>query len=233
MKFTHSFQSRSFCGASFDTNLHFWKMITRPFLYFLLLLVVIVCYAHSQAPTSTYVIEKDFFNVMKPGQFSIYGSSEQQLQYRIQSQFAFGHSLELFAYPSNELIAKLKSPWLHLLYKANISVFDTKLNQWIDGQIRKHFTFFDDKYTIEWNGKTIIMETKFASLTTEFRYQNQEIKLASFSKRLISFVWSNKYDLELFSNELPEAIYIMALAAKDHTDSQAAKNSGSSRSRKS
>ncbi|CAF4109741.1 unnamed protein product [Rotaria sp. Silwood2] len=166
---------------------------------------------------------------MKAGQFSIYDPGEQQLHYRIQSQIALWQILELVAYPSNQVIAKLNSRWHTLLYEATISIFDSQSNQWIDGQIRKHLTFFGDKYTIEWNGKSMVMETKFLSFTTKFRDENQGNMLAEFRMRWTSLFWFKKYDLEIFSKEVPETIYIMALAAKDHNDSQAKKSSGSTR----
>ncbi len=105
---------------------------------------------------------------MKAGQFSIYDSNEQQLQYRIESQYALWQISELVEHPSNKVIAKLHMRWLALLYDANISIFDSSSNEWIHGRIRRHFQFFGDQYTIEWNGKTIVMETKIFSLTTNF-----------------------------------------------------------------
>ncbi|CAF4024394.1 unnamed protein product [Rotaria sp. Silwood1] len=194
------------------------KMFIHSFIYLLLLLSFIGIVVYSQNVIKFYVIKKDFFNIIKASQFSIYDPREQQLYYRIQSKLALQQVLELIEYPSNQVIAKLNSRWDILLYKATISIFDSQSNQWIDGQIRQHFKLFGDKYTIEWNGESIVMETKFASFTTKFRDQNQDNILAKFRMRWFSVLGSNKYDLEIFSRQVPDSIYIFALAAKDYND---------------
>ncbi|CAF1429514.1 unnamed protein product [Adineta steineri] len=91
--------------------------------------------------------------------------------------------------------------WLALLYEANISIFDSSSNQWMNGRIRRHFKFFGDQYTIEWNEET------------------------QFRRRWISLLRMSKYDLEIFSKQIPDAIYILALATKDHNTAQASKRS--------
>lgn len=194
-----------------------------------LLLVVFVIFTPSTNVTGNYVITKDLFTVLKAGQFSVYNADEQQLQYRIQSQYSLWQIIRLVSYPSNEIIAKLEMRWVALLYEANISVFDSSSNQWTNGRIRRKFQFFGDQYTIEWNGENIVMETNLFSLTTKFHYQNQEIILAEFRRRWISLIWKNKYDLEIFSKQIPHAIYLLALAAKDHNTSQSSRSSRSSR----
>ncbi|UJR12371.1 hypothetical protein I4U23_016548 [Adineta vaga] len=190
----------------------------------LFLLIFFIRFGQSRNVTGNYVITKDWFTVLKAGQFSIYDSNEQQLHYRIESQYALWQISELVEHPSNKVIGKLHMRWLALLYNANISIFDSSSNEWLHGRIRKHFQFFGDHYTIEWNGKTIVMETKVFSLTTTFYYQNQETLLAQFHRRWISFIWRNKYDLEIFSKQIPDAIYILALIARDHNISQSLKS---------
>ncbi|CAF2155679.1 unnamed protein product [Rotaria magnacalcarata] len=206
------------------------KILHQPLVYLLLVCLLLVftfigTLVYSENVAATYTVNKDFFNVMKAPQFSIYDASEQQLHYRIQSKFSLWHIIEIISYPSNELIAKLRSQWFIWLYAANISIFDSPSNQWINGSIHKNLAFFGDKYTIVWNGKVIVMETKFASLITKFHDQQQGNLSAKFHKRWISFVWSDKYDLEIFSKEIPDTLYMLALAAKDYTDSQAQKDS--------
>ncbi|CAF0735948.1 unnamed protein product [Adineta steineri] len=205
------------------------KIFIQASFFTLFLLIYYIIFARSQNVTGNYVITKDFFTILKAGQFSVYNSNEQQLQHRIQSQIALWQIIELVSYPSNQVIAKLHMQWLALLYNANISIFDSSSNQWINGRIRRHFQFFGDQYTIEWNGQSIVMETKIFSLTTKYHYQNQETILAQFHRRWISLIWTNKYDLEIFSKEIPDAIYILALAAKDHNTSQSSKSSKSTR----
>ncbi|CAF4066775.1 unnamed protein product, partial [Adineta steineri] len=125
------------------------KIFIQASFFTLFLLIYYIIFARSQNVTGNYVITKDFFTILKAGQFSVYNSNEQQLQHRIQSQIALWQIIELVSYPSNQVIAKLHMQWLALLYNANISIFDSSSNQWINGRIRRHFQFFGDQYTIE------------------------------------------------------------------------------------
>ncbi|CAF1412224.1 unnamed protein product [Adineta ricciae] len=91
---------------------------------------------------------------------------------------------------------------------------------------------FGDEYIIEWNGENIVMETNLFSLTTKFHYQNQETILAEFRRCRIPFNWTNRYDLEIFSKQVPHPVYLLALAARDHDISQSSTSSRSSRNMK-
>jgi hypothetical protein len=62
------------------------------------------------------------------------------------------------------------------------------------------------------------METKFGSLTTTFEYEYHSEILAKFKKRPVLFIWSNKYDLQILSNNLPDSIYFIAIAIKDNNN---------------
>jgi hypothetical protein len=44
--------------------------------------------------------------------------------------------------------------------------------------------------------------------------------LAQFKIRLSSILWTNKYDMQIFSNKYPEQIYMLALAVRDHLGSK-------------
>jgi hypothetical protein len=61
------------------------------------------------------------------------------------------------------------------------------------------------------------MEHKAFTLTSEIRdEQRPDYILARIRKRLASYLWSNKYDLQVYTNELPDAIYLLAIAAYDY-----------------
>ena len=65
------------------------------------------------------------------------------------------------------------------------------------------------------------MEQKSFSLTTEIRDEQQfNYVLARIRIRLVSAVWANKYDLEVYTNELPDVIYLLALAAYDYNHAE-------------
>lgn len=174
---------------------------------------------NSQNNVQKYVVQKDLINFFRPGQFSIFDGNEKELLFRVKSYISFWHRIEIFDATTKQLIGRLLSDWTWFLYQAKFSILDPTSNKWIDGQIQKKLSFYVDQYLIEWNDRKIMMETKIASFTSEFRDENQQI-LARYRMRWSSLIWSNKYDLEIYSNEFPESLYILALAAKDHTDSK-------------
>ncbi len=103
-----------------------------------------------------------------------------------------------------------------IVYDAGIEVYDMLYNQWIPGKISQAFPGYRFRYLIQYGNRRLIMEHKALSLTTEFRDEQQpNYILAQFRMRLISVVWSNKYDLQVYTNEFPDAIYLLALAAYD------------------
>jgi hypothetical protein len=163
-------------------------------------------------------MEKDFFNGFKLAEFSVFDSSEKHLLYRIESYYVVGGKIQLIDISSKQIIGKLTNSLNLLLYEGNFSIFNFSSHQWIDGNIQRIFNLINEKYLIKWNDKTIIMETKFGSLTTTFQYEFQNEILAKIQKRSIAFIWSNKYDLHLFSNQFPDAIYFLSIAVKDQNN---------------
>ena len=104
-----------------------------------------------------------------------------------------------------------------IVYDAGIEVFDLSYNQWIPGKISQTFPGYRFRFIIQYVNRRLIMEHKVFSLTTEFRDEQQpSYVLARFRMRLSSVVWSNKYDLQVYTNDLPDLIYLLALAAYDY-----------------
>lgn len=61
-----------------------------------------------------YLIDKDFFNGFKAGEFSIYDASGNRLIYRFETQYAFTQMADLYAYPNQQKVASIQhiwSPW--------------------------------------------------------------------------------------------------------------------------
>ena len=132
------------------------------------------------------------------------------------SQFSLTQTLESVAQPSNEVI----------------SLLDPQTNRWIDGKINREFDFVFRIYSIRWNGRLISKETKYNPFHTEFYDRTNDALLARVNKRLLSLLWANTYDLETLSDDVPIAVYLLALAAHDHIESQCKASSGSSSSSK-
>jgi hypothetical protein len=60
------------------------------------------------------------------------------------------------------------------------------------------------------------MKTIFGTLSIEFRDEKNKIKLAELGKRLSSLVLPNTYDLKVYSNKVPDAIYLLTIAVHDY-----------------
>ncbi len=163
-----------------------------------------------------YFIEKDAFKGLKLGGFSIFDSSKIHLLYRIESHYTIGGKLVLIDQSSKQVIGYLTRPSNFLLYKGNFSILDLSSNQWINGRIETIFHIFNQKCIIKCNKQNILMEKKFGSLTTTFQYEYHTGILAKCKYRLISSIWSNKYDLQILSDDFPHPIYFLAIAIQDY-----------------
>ncbi len=107
-----------------------------------------------------------------------------------------------------------------IVYDAEIQVYDTVFNQWIPGKISQTFPIYRFRYNIQYGNRRLILEHKAFSLTAEIRDEQQpNYILAQMRTRLSSFIWSNKYDLQVYTNELPDIIYLLAIVAYDYNNS--------------
>ena len=73
-----------------------------------------------------------------------------------------------------------------------------------------------NKYTIEWNGEKVLMKTKVGTPAMEFHDAKGGNRLGELRRRLSSVLRASTYDLAIFSNKLPDAIYLLALAVYDY-----------------
>ncbi|CAF1187330.1 unnamed protein product [Rotaria magnacalcarata] len=181
-----------------------------------LLLLCILSLVSCQTPAKTYYIRKDYFHGLKPGEFTVYNPTGKTTYYRIESHYGILHSLELISYPSKIVVGKLKAKLSLLLYKAELDIFDNKSQRWINGTIDANFQLFESRFTIQWNGRRLIMVSDAFSLITRFYDEQQpNIILAKFRKRFESYLFVNKFDMEIFVNDLPDSIFLLGLAVKD------------------
>ena len=199
------------------------SMISIRFFAFNLLLVTgIFAHVNPQNAIRTYIIEKDFFNPIKAGEFTVSDTTGKEIQYRVESKFSLMQSVEVIAYPSKKVIAKLDKKFSLLFYKAAISILDPQSNQWIEGTIEEKFL---SPLTIDWNGQRVKMEFTFKTWSNEFIDENNGAVLAKFNRRLSSLIWTDKYELNVFSDKLPDAAYILGIVAMNHKQTQNAKSS--------
>lgn len=216
------------------SNLRFLQQMKCKYCFGVVVIVLLLLcvLGDSNQTIPTYVIKRDFLTLLKAHGFSIYGGNETNRLYRLNSKYAFSQTIEMLDQRSNQTIAKLHSVFFTVLYRANITVFDSQTNRWIEGRIQQLFRIFFDSYTIEWNEQKIIMETTWTPYTVRFRSQTETGPIiASVHQRLISSFWQPTYDLEIFSDQLPVPVYILALVARDYQKSKSS-SSSSGKSRK-
>ncbi|UJR17681.1 hypothetical protein I4U23_004579 [Adineta vaga] len=159
----------------------------------------------------TYVLIRDYFNGFKAPEYSVYNKTEKDLYYRIESNYDFQDNMKLVSYPSKKSIAKLRSKTRGTSYEAKISIRNTTSNQWIDGKIIQHPQWLSTNYSIEWNGYHLSIINNFiASWTLDIIDSSRNELLAQSQRRWFS--WKFKYQLDLYSDQVPESIYLLGLA---------------------
>ena len=179
-----------------------------------LLFFVFVSLVFAQTPLRQFIVEEDYFRGFKAREFSIYYPTKDDLKYRIESSWFFHNSIRLDIYPSKKTIGKLSSSKKGQTYRATLKIRSENNKKWIKGQIQQHHRLLGQNWTIQWNGSNISMISEPASLVTSF-YDDQTL-LARFRLRLQSFLWVNLYDIEFFTDQLPDSIFLLSLALKDH-----------------
>ncbi|CAM4982988.1 unnamed protein product [Rotaria socialis] len=182
----------------------------------LLQFLFIFHFAVCQTAEKKYYIRKDLISGMKAGEYSIYDPKGQTIQYRIESHLSFRQNIDLISYPSKKLVGKLKQQYATMIYKARFAVFDDSTEQWANGTIFQHFKLVDMKFTIEWSNRRISMASDAFSFVTRFYDEKEPSKvLAQFTKRITSYLFVSKFDMEIFENDLPDALYLLCLAVRD------------------
>ncbi|CAF1494134.1 unnamed protein product [Adineta steineri] len=182
----------------------------------LLLALPILTIETKHASYMTYVITRDYFVAFKAPEYSIYNTSEKHLYYRIESKYDFQHNIKLVMYPSKKIVAKLRSQKQGKEFKAKISICNITSNQWSYGTIIQHRQWLHANYSIEWNEYHLSMITNIVSGTTRILDQSENDVLAQFYRRWFSLNY--KYQLEVFSDRVPESIYLLGLAVVSRSD---------------
>jgi uncharacterized protein YxjI len=187
-----------------------------------ILLFVMIIYIEgivSLGTNRTYLIKKDLISGVKGGEFTIYDSQGKNQLYRMESKFGATHNVKVFeGKQKKNPLAILKGKISVVLYKASISILNEKFNQWKNGTFQQNFKVVGNKFVINYNDINIVMEGKGASLDTTFIDQSNQDVLAKFRKRVSSLFWRNKYDLQVLSDKIPDQLYFLGIAARDHTN---------------
>ena len=160
---------------------------------------------------ATYVLVRDYFSGFKAPEYSIYDKSEKNLYYRIESSYGLHDKLKLVVYPSKKVIAKIRGKTKKKLYQATFSIHNTTSNQWAEGNIIENSQWLHTNYTIEWNGSHLSIITHLITPWIVDIVDPSKSELLAQSQRRW-FSWKYKYQLDLFSDRMPESVYLFAFA---------------------
>jgi hypothetical protein len=190
-------------------------MSIHPLVSICLLLSAISSIVNADNALKQYVIRRDFFNVLKAGELSVYDKSEKHLYYRIESDYGILQTIKLISLPSTQVVGRLQAKLKLLLYKAEFSTGDLASDRWINGSIEQRLKLFGDLFDIQWGKYSMSLKKKFGSFTNKFFDKDGKL-VAQFRLRPSSLFWTKKYDMKIYSDKYPEQIYLLALAVIDH-----------------
>lgn len=179
-----------------------------------LLLTTVICpFSAQDGPLRAYTLRKDFFNGIKAAEFSVFDISKTTLYYRIESKYSLLPKFDLIAYPSKKVVGKLEGK----LGSIHLSLLDEKTGQWITGSMKAHLTLLKHfQYTIDLNGRKISLEKDLLSSHATFRDTSQgNMLLARYQREFFSPVTATTYGAQIYSNDLPDGLYLLALAWTD------------------
>jgi hypothetical protein len=186
------------------------------FFTFILLLYIFICVSiNSQSDIRNYVVRQDFFSDVKKREYDVFDQTETNLHYYIEARRLGRETIEVIASPSKQVVGKLKREF-SFMYKATISILDSGSNRWINGTIKQNMKLIGSKYTIEWNGERVSMKTKVGTMSIEFFDEKNKNRLAVLRRRFSSVLLASKYDFAVFSNKIPDAIYLLTLAVHEY-----------------
>lgn len=182
-------------------------------IYYIIFLVTVTCRVNAiDGSLRAYSIRKDFFNGVKAAEFSVFDISKKTLYYRIESKYSLMPKFDLVAYPSKKVVGKLESK----IGAINLSLLDEKTNQWISGSMKSNFHLLKVKYTIQFNGRQIKLEKDVLSAHTNFHDESHGgTLLARFQREFFSPVTATTYGVQIYSNDIPDGLYLLALAWTD------------------
>ena len=170
----------------------------------------------AQPPTKLprqYIVRRDLFTVMRASQFSIMDPSEKKLYYRIESAQHLLQRVKVIRYPEKVQTARLAEKFHALKYHGDFSILNETTNRWIDGVIDKGMQWLHFSSAIQWNGYQINVTGTEKPLSLEFRDESDEL-LAEYRLQVSVSFWK-RYHVKVYTNEYPEEIYLLALAALD------------------
>ncbi len=179
----------------------------------LVLFFCLVHFALSVLPQRTYLMKIDVFNGRKPAEFTIYDKETNARVYRIESYGFFQpQSVNLIAYPSKQVVGKFISNVKNHWREVTFQVFDNKTRKWKSGNfIQNLIGFYKHSIDIDWDGLPLNCEIDKNGLAGRFLAADNST-LANFKRESWKNFWPGKYEVEIYSNDIPDSLYLLYTA---------------------
>lgn len=193
------------------------------FCLLLLLIITIECIQSKKTIVRTYTIHRN--NVVKENQLSaytVYDLSGKNILYQLKPTSTDIDTIVVTDHPAKNMVANLEGEWIAKIFNVTFSIYDKKLNDWIDGTIKKDSKGFGEKYSVEWNSKHLNTKSKLFSSKVQVYNTHQKELVAEFGHRDWFSSRSIVFALKTYTDQVPDIIYFFLLAIKDHRVQEAA-----------
>ncbi|CAF3209001.1 unnamed protein product [Rotaria sp. Silwood2] len=193
-------------------------MTMMKIIYFLLLFIVPIKCIEWKKENHTYVVVPN--KTIRPNQlygFRIFDSKQKTLLYQLKVSSKDMDTAMLVDNPTKNMVGNLEGIWIDKAFNITFSVYDNKLIKWTDGIIQSKWHLLSPYYTMEYNNEQFIAKWKGVSRQANVYTKNQNELLAEWRPPTLSLLWKYpKYNLKIYSNKLPDAIYFFLLLVMDH-----------------
>lgn len=188
--------------------------VRQRFIWIFFVDIIVVLGKPSTNLPRQYLVRKDFFNGIKAGEFSVMDPSEKNLFYRIESLYHVLQRVEIIRYPQKKKTAELNSNFRVLMYRGEFSILNETKNRWIKGNMEQNFRWLQVLVIIRWDGHQINMTSSSGDWTYRCRDETNQL-VAEYRLHIGPILSRQKYDLKVYTNDYPEEIYLLIVAAHD------------------
>ncbi|CAF3305431.1 unnamed protein product [Rotaria sp. Silwood2] len=184
----------------------------------LLLFILLIKCTEAKKAQRIYVVVR---NATSPGKpmygFRVFDSKEKTCLYRIRVSSSDVDSAILVDNFGKNIMANLEGIWIENLVNVTFSLYDSKLHKWTDGFIQRNAHMFSTDYTVQFNKQQLIAKLSNFSKNVKVYDKKSNELLAQFQSRARLLFWKPvKYDLKIYSNQVPNAIYFFLVLIMDH-----------------
>lgn len=180
--------------------------------YIFLACIIVLGVNTDSAALRKYRLEQDLVIIFKKAGFSVYDNDKSKKPiYRIESKSALTTQLDLIGEPSKDVIGRLEQK--PLTFSANISLFNNKMNKWINGTIYSHVAILGYEYSLKFNGQEVFVERRTFPTRTRFRTESRHgAILAELKRKYYLGIFASspkKFNVEIYSNDFPDELYLL------------------------